>query len=107
MPTYEYECVACDSKFEVFQSITEDPLKRCPQCKSRRVKRLIGAGAGIIFKGSGFYETDYKRSSDKGEKAEQKDTKEKEKETGKEGKKEAKTETKKADSNTQKVDKNG
>ncbi len=62
MPTYEYECEKCGNKFEVFQNIKEDPIKKCPKCKGR-VQRLIGAGAGIIFKGSGFYATDYRSES--------------------------------------------
>jgi len=60
MPTYEYECPKCQHRFERFQDITAPPLKTCPRCKSRRVKRLIGTGAGILFKGSGFYKTDYR-----------------------------------------------
>jgi putative FmdB family regulatory protein len=60
MPTYDYECTKCGHVFEAFQSMTDKPLKSCPQCKGK-IKRLIGAGAGIIFKGSGFYATDYKR----------------------------------------------
>ncbi|MDD5483061.1 MAG: zinc ribbon domain-containing protein [Kiritimatiellae bacterium] len=59
MPTYEYECAKCKHVFEKFQNITEKPLRQCPQCKGR-VRRLIGRGAGIIFKGSGFYQTDYR-----------------------------------------------
>jgi putative FmdB family regulatory protein len=62
MPTYEYECKACKHRFEVFQSISDEPIKRCPKC-GRKVRRLIGGGLGIIFKGSGFYTTDYKRTS--------------------------------------------
>jgi putative FmdB family regulatory protein len=62
MPTYEYECTKCGHTFEAFQSITEKALSRCPKCGSR-VKRLIGGGLGVIFKGSGFYTTDYKKSS--------------------------------------------
>jgi len=61
MPTYDYECPACGYQFELFQNMTEKHLSVCPQCKSIKLKRLIGCGAGIIFKGSGFYETDYKR----------------------------------------------
>ncbi len=59
MPTYEYECAGCGRRFEIFQNITDNPLERCSQCGSQ-LKRLIGNGAGIIFKGSGFYQTDYK-----------------------------------------------
>lgn len=59
MPTYEYKCKQCGHKFEVFQSMNAEPIKVCPKCKGE-VKRLIGAGAGPIFKGSGFYQTDYK-----------------------------------------------
>lgn len=62
MPTYEYECRKCGFRFERFQNMTDEPIKKCPECNGR-VKRLIGAGAGIIFKGSGFYTTDY-RSED-------------------------------------------
>lgn len=61
MPTYDYECQACGHTFEEFQSMSAESLKKCPQCKKNKLQRLIGAGAGIIFKGSGFYETDYKR----------------------------------------------
>ena len=62
MPTYEYQCKKCGYKFEEFQSMMDSPLKKCPECKGK-VKRLIGTGAGVIFKGTGFYETDYKRTS--------------------------------------------
>ncbi|NKB23006.1 MAG: zinc ribbon domain-containing protein [Kiritimatiellae bacterium] len=59
MPTYEYECQKCGHRFEKFQKISDPPVKRCPQCRCK-VKKLISTGAGIIFKGSGFYETDYR-----------------------------------------------
>lgn len=62
MPTYDYECGNCGYIFEVFQSISDKPLKKCPKC-SGKVKRCIGAGAGVIFKGSGFYQTDYRSES--------------------------------------------
>jgi len=61
MPTYDYRCEDCGHKFERFQSMMDDPLKECPECKGT-VKRLISAGSGIIFKGKGFYQTDYKNS---------------------------------------------
>ena len=61
MPTYEYECQECGQKFELFQSMKAEPCKECPTCKGL-VKRCIGMGAGILFKGSGFYETDYRSS---------------------------------------------
>ena len=71
MPTYEYACDACGHEFEEFQSITADPLKKCPECGKNKLRRLIGTGAGIIFKGSGFYETDYRSDGyKKAEKAE-------------------------------------
>ncbi|MBN2484278.1 MAG: hypothetical protein JXD21_08795 [Candidatus Omnitrophica bacterium] len=60
MPTYDYECLECGNRFEAFQKMTDKPLKSCPSCKGK-VKRLIGAGMGLIFKGSGFYSTDYKK----------------------------------------------
>ena len=69
MPTYEYRCEACDHELEEFQSMTAKPLRKCPACGKMKLKRLIGVGAGIIFKGSGFYETDYGRSSDYKEQA--------------------------------------
>lgn len=62
-PTYDYVCTACEHAFEEFQSMSEAPLKKCPKCGKRRLRRLFGTGSGIIFKGSGFYETDYKRKS--------------------------------------------
>ncbi|HYJ34362.1 MAG TPA: FmdB family zinc ribbon protein [Candidatus Binatia bacterium] len=67
MPTYEYECSKCGHRFEVFQSMSDEPKKRCPKCRSK-VRRLIGTGAGMIFKGSGFYVTDYRSDSYKEQK---------------------------------------
>lgn len=63
MPTYDYECRACGHTFERFQSITAAAVRTCPQCRRRTVRRLIGTGAGVIFKGSGFYQTDYRSES--------------------------------------------
>jgi putative FmdB family regulatory protein len=63
MPTYEYECQACKHRFEELQSFSEAPLKKCPACKKNKLQRLIGAGAAIIFKGAGFYQTDYRSES--------------------------------------------
>ena len=62
MPTYEYVCSKCKHKFELFQSMQDKLIKKCPKCNGK-VERLLGSGSGIIFKGSGFYETDYKRKS--------------------------------------------
>jgi putative FmdB family regulatory protein len=64
MPTYEYECKKCANRFEVFQKFSENPISVCPKCKGE-VKRLIGGGLGVIFKGSGFYSTDNKKDGKK------------------------------------------
>ena len=63
MPTYEYQCPDCNHVFEEFQSITAKPRRDCPVCGGKKVKRLICAGSGLIFKGSGFYQTDYRSES--------------------------------------------
>jgi putative FmdB family regulatory protein len=63
MPTYEYACPTCGI-VEFFQSIKDEPLARCPRCKKAKVSRLLSTGGGVLFKGSGFWETDYNRSSD-------------------------------------------
>jgi len=63
MPTYDYECDACSHRFEAFQSINESRLRKCPECGRMKLKRLIGAGGAILFKGSGFYMTDYRSDS--------------------------------------------
>ncbi len=62
MPTYEYECSKCGKTFDLFQMMKDDPITKCPDCKGK-VHRLLGRGSGIIFKGTGFYETDYKKKS--------------------------------------------
>ena len=86
MPTYEYKCANCDHLMEAFQSITAKPLKKCPECGKLKLQRLLGTGAGLIFKGSGFYETDYRSDSyKKGADSEKPKT-------------DSKTETKKTDS---------
>jgi putative FmdB family regulatory protein len=63
MPTYDYRCRDCDHEWELFQSIKANPVRKCPECGKLKAKRVIGAGAGIIFRGSGFYETDYRSES--------------------------------------------
>src|SRR5690349_22767628 len=63
MPTYEYQCDACDHNFDEFQSFSDEPLKKCPQCGKKKLRRLFGTGAAVLFKGSGFYETDYRSES--------------------------------------------
>ena len=63
MPTYEYACEACKHRFEQFQPITAKPVRKCPECGKPKVKRLISSGAGFLFKGSGFYQTDYRPKS--------------------------------------------
>lgn len=63
MPTYDYECNKCGHEFELFQSITEGVKKTCPACGKRSLRRLFGTGAAIVFKGSGFYQTDYRSES--------------------------------------------
>jgi putative FmdB family regulatory protein len=91
MPTYDYLCAACGHTFERFESIGEEGSKACPKCGRKRAKRRLGTGAGLIFKGSGFYVTDYKHgsaakkpgksdASDKGEKSETSKTEAKSKE---------------------------
>ncbi len=105
MPTYEYVCRGCGEETERFQSITAGPLRKCPKCAKNKLQRLIGTGAGIIFKGSGFYETDYRSESYKKgadsekkskEKATESEKKSKEKAPDKEGK--SKSKDSKADS---------
>jgi len=100
MPTYDYLCDNCGHKFEKFQSITARPIRKCPKCGRKQLKRLIGAGAGIIFKGSGFYETDYRSES-------YKEAKKKEEKTATEAKdkKDTKTKPKKDTTKTKSPDK--
>ncbi|MEC9372893.1 MAG: zinc ribbon domain-containing protein [Planctomycetota bacterium] len=94
MPTYDYRCNACEHEFELFQSMKDAPKRKCPECGKNALERLIGLGAGIIFKGSGFYETDYRSESYKkgakadsgesggGDKPEKSDKKDKKKDSG-------------------------
>ena len=63
MPTYDYVCEACGHELEIFQSMSEKPKRKCPKCGALKLYRKIGSGAGVIFKGSGFYETDYRSAS--------------------------------------------
>lgn len=62
MPNYDYKCLKCNYRFEFFQSIKDEPISKCPNCNGP-LKRMIGAGSGIIFNGTGFYQTDYKNKS--------------------------------------------
>lgn len=83
MPTYDYKCNACGHTFDELQTFSEPPLTKCPECKKNKLERLFGGGGAIIFKGGGFYETDYRRAGEKAEtgegdaaKTETKDSKE-------------------------------
>ncbi len=98
MPTYDYRCTACEHEFEEFQSMSAKPLKKCPQCGKLKLERLIGTGAGVIFKGSGFYETDYRSESYK--KAAKADSESGKSESKSDSKTESKTE-KKTNSSTE------
>lgn len=98
MPTYDYECDACGHEFELFQSISEDVVKECPECNKPELRRLFGTGAAVVFKGSGFYQTDYR--SDSYKQAAEKDKKSKT--TSKSSKKGSKSEKK---SSAKKTDK--
>lgn len=93
MPTYEYRCRKCGKKFEKYQQITEPPVTSCPFCKGK-VERLISGGSGLLFKGSGFYATDYRSESYK--KAAEKDKRPEKTETSSAGKDGSKTQTKKS-----------
>ena len=94
MPTYDYECDACGHTFELFQSISEPVKRKCPECNKSKLRRLFGTGGAIVFKGSGFYETDYRSESyKKGEKAAKKKS---------EGSDSGKTEGKKGESGPKK-----
>ena len=96
MPTYEYICSNCGHEFEQFQSMKAGPLRKCPACGNNKLKRLIGAGAGVIFKGSGFYETDYRSEGYKKARESEKKTTTTAKDAGK---KEPETKTKDSKSN--------
>jgi putative FmdB family regulatory protein len=97
MPTYDYRCDSCGHELEIFQSMTSSPKRKCPECGTLKLKRVIGAGAGIIFKGSGFYETDYRSDSyKKGEEKEKKSREESKSDTkGKDSKSDNKSKGKK------------
>lgn len=101
MPTYDYLCDSCGHEFEKFQSITANPLRKCPECSKMKLNRLIGTGGGIIFKGSGFYQTDYRSESYKKDKENAK-PKTESKSKDKKDSKPAKTETKSKSKDTPK-----
>ena len=101
MPTYDYVCDACEHEFELFQSISEPKKRKCPECGKLKLRRLFGTGAAVVFKGSGFYETDYR--SDSYKKGAAADKKASEKSDTKSGDK--KTESKSKDSSSSKSDK--
>ncbi|WP_442481852.1 FmdB family zinc ribbon protein [Aeoliella sp. SH292] len=99
MPTYDYVCDACEHEFELFQSISEPLKRKCPECGKLKLRRLFGTGAAVVFKGSGFYETDYR--SDSYKKAAEKDKKSQSGDSGGDSKKsESKSEAKSSSDST-------
>ena len=85
MPTYDYQCDACDHEFELFQQISDPVKKKCPECGKLKLRRLFGTGAAVVFKGSGFYETDYRSESyKKGRRERQESHREEERHEGQE-----------------------
>ena len=97
MPTYDYKCENCGHQFETLQSIKADPLKECPVCGQNTLKRLIGAGAGLIFKGSGFYLTDYKNTASNSSSSSKKDSDNSKKSSEASSKTETATDSKKSE----------
>lgn len=98
MPTYDYECKTCKHAWEAFQPITAKPLKKCPECGKGTAKRVIGPGAGILFKGSGFYLTDYRSDSyKKAAEADKKSSEPAKSDSGGKSESSGKSESKKAD----------
>ena len=102
MPTYDYKCPDCGHEFEEFQTMTSAPIRKCPKCGKRRVKRLIGTGLQPIFKGSGFYETDYVKKSRPADSEAKPESKP---DSKPEAKTDAKTESKASESTPAKADK--
>jgi putative FmdB family regulatory protein len=102
MPTYDYECDACGHEFELFQSISEPVRRKCPDCSKLKLRRLFGTGAAVVFKGSGFYQTDYRSESYK--KAAEKDKKPSSEKSSKDAKKGAKSEGSSGKSSSQSGD---
>ena len=96
MPTYDYECDACGHSFELFQSIKDPVKKKCPECGKPKLRRLIGTGAAVVFKGSGFYQTDYRSESYKKAAEKEKPATDSKSEGKKESKSEAASESKPA-----------
>jgi putative FmdB family regulatory protein len=98
MPTYDYICDACEHAWELFQKITDDPIKKCPQCGKKKAVRQFGTGAAIMFKGSGFYETDYRsdayKKSAEADKPKKSDSKETSSDSGSKSESTSKSETK-------------
>ncbi len=96
MPTYDYRCKACSHEFELFQSMKDSPKRKCPECGKNALERLIGTGAALLFKGSGFYETDYR--SDSYKKAKEAESKSSSGESKSESKSETKSDSKSSES---------
>jgi putative FmdB family regulatory protein len=94
MPTYDYECDACGHTFELFQSISEPVKKKCPECGKQKLRRLFGTGAAVVFKGSGFYQTDYRSDSYKKGAEKDKPASESKSESKSDGKSDSKAESK-------------
>lgn len=102
MPTYDYECQACGHEMEVFQGINDPIKKKCPECGKNKLQRLFGTGAAIMFKGSGFYETDYRSDSYKKAAAADKKSKSESKSDSKSSSKKSDSKAKKSDSKPKK-----
>ncbi len=104
MPTYDYECDACGHEFELFQSITEPVQKKCPKCGKLKLRRLFGTGAAVVFKGSGFYQTDYRSDSYKKAAEKDKPSSESKSDSKSETKSESKSESKSSTESISKSD---
>lgn len=100
MPTYGYRCGACEFEFEKFQAITANAIRKCPECGRLKLRRLLGTGAGILFKGGGFYQTDYRSESYKEAAKKDKPTPDKKESSKKKDTSTAKSKTSKADQKT-------